>query len=105
LGTEPAEAEPAREKANTFRRAKRPVASSDYPPVAGQHGREGRGVLTVLIDSEGRVRDARLLQGSYDVFNEVALRKIRQAVFSPATNAAGRAVSCKVTLPIRFELQ
>lgn len=81
------------------------ITTADYPLVARQEGKDGRVVLTVLIDAEGRVRDARLLQGSYEVFNEVALRKVRDAVFSPAYNDKSKAVSCKVTLPIRFELK
>ncbi len=81
------------------------ITSRDYPAVARQQGRDGRVVLTVLLDSEGRVRDARLLQGSYEILNEVALRKVKEAVFSPAYNENNQAVSCKVTLPIRFELR
>jgi Gram-negative bacterial TonB protein C-terminal len=39
------------------------------------------------------------------VLNEVALRKIKDAVFTPAYNHEQKPVSCKVTLPIRFELR
>lgn len=81
------------------------ITTQDYPPVAREQGRDGRVVLTVLIDSNGRVRDARLLQGSYEVLNEVALRKVKNAVFSPAYDKSNKPVSCKVTLPIRFELR
>lgn len=81
------------------------ITASDYPLVARQEGKDGRVVLTVLIDAEGRVRDARLLQGSYEVLNEVALRKVMGAVFTPAYNDQRKPVSCKVTLPIRFELK
>jgi protein TonB len=81
------------------------ITSSDYPGVARQQGKDGRVVLSVLLDAEGHVRDARLLQGSYEVLNEVALRKIKEAVFAPAYDAADRPVACKVTLPIRFELK
>ncbi|HEX4048025.1 MAG TPA: energy transducer TonB, partial [Elusimicrobiota bacterium] len=80
------------------------ITSRDYPGVARQQGKDGRVVVSILLDAEGRVRDARLLQGSYDVLNEVALRKIRDAVFTPAYDSAGRPVPCKVALPIRFEL-
>ncbi len=81
------------------------ITTKDYPTIARQNGKDGRVVLTVLIDSEGRVRDVRLLEGSYDVLNEVALRKVKQARFSPAYNDKRKPVSCKVTLPIRFELR
>ncbi len=81
------------------------ITSRDYPQIARQQGKDGRVVLTILLDTEGRVRDARLLQGSYEILNEVALRKVKEAVFSPAYNEQNQAVSCKVTLPIRFELR
>jgi protein TonB len=81
------------------------ITSRDYPGVARQQGKDGRVVVALLIDAEGHVRDARLLQGSYEVLNEVALRKIKDAVFTPAYDASDRPVACKVTLPIRFELK
>jgi protein TonB len=81
------------------------ITSNDYPVVARQQGKDGRVVVSILLDAEGHVRDARLLQGSYAVLNEVALRKIKDAVFTPAYDAADRPVPCKVTLPIRFELK
>ncbi len=96
---------PAEQASKKPRWVKNFITSRDYPLVARQQGKDGRVILTVLIDSEGKVRDARLLQGSYEVLNEVALRKVKAAVFSPAYNDQNIAVSCKVTLPIRFELR
>lgn len=81
------------------------ITSRDYPLLARQQGKDGRVVLMVLIDNEGRVRDAQLLQGSYDVLNETALRKIKEAVFTPAYDDNNRPVACKAMLPIRFELR
>jgi protein TonB len=57
------------------------ITAADYPAVARQQGKDGRVILTVLIDDQGHVRDARLLEGSYEVLNEVALRKVKDAVF------------------------
>jgi protein TonB len=81
------------------------ITPSDYPRVAREQGKDGRVLLVVLIDATGKVRDARLLQGSYEPLNEVALRKVKDAVFSPAYDKQNKPVSCKVTLPIRFELR
>jgi TonB family protein len=81
------------------------INDRDYPILARQHGKDGRVVLDVFIDDRGRVRDARLLQGAYEALNEVALRKVLGAEFTPAYDADGRAVGCRVTLPIRFELR
>lgn len=81
------------------------ITPSDYPLLAKQQGRDGRVVLSVIIDNEGRVRAAQLLEGSYEALNEVALAKVREAVFTPAYDKSGNAVACKVRLPIRFELK
>lgn len=81
------------------------ITPNDYPLLAKQQGKDGRVVLSVIIDNEGRVRDAQLLEGSYEALNEVALAKVREAVFSPAYDKDGNAVACKVRLPIRFELK
>ncbi|NKE71729.1 energy transducer TonB [Candidatus Manganitrophus noduliformans] len=81
------------------------ITPRDYPRSARRRGKDGRVLLSVFIDAAGRVRDVRLLQGSDEALNEVALRKVREAVFTPAYNREGEPVACKVTLPIRFHLQ
>jgi protein TonB len=96
---------PAAQLARQPRWIKNFITARDYPRVAEREGQDGRVTLTVFIDEVGQVQDVRLAQGSYEILNEVALRKTREAVFSPAYNAEGRPVACKVTLPIKFELQ
>lgn len=96
---------PASKAARKPRWIDRFIEPSDYPRVAREAGKDGRVVLNLLIDESGHVRDVRLLQGAYEALNEVALRKVREAVFAPAYDALGRAVPCEVTLPIRFELR
>ncbi|WP_157210469.1 energy transducer TonB [Turneriella parva] len=81
------------------------ITANDYPLIAAQQGKDGRVVLSIIIDDEGRVRDAQLLEGSYDALNEVALAKVRDAVFSPAYDKDGNAVACRVRIPIKFELR
>jgi protein TonB len=81
------------------------ITPRDYPRSARREGKDGRVLLSVFIDAAGRVRDVRLLQGRDEALNEVALRKAREAVFTPAYNQEGEPVACKVTLPIRFHLQ
>lgn len=81
------------------------MGPNDYPRLAKREGKDGRVVLSVLIDNSGQVRDVRLLQGSYEVLNEVALRKVRDAIFTPGYNDAGKPIATKATLPIHFELE
>jgi len=80
------------------------LTDADYPKLARRAGQDGRVLLTVFIEADGHVREARLVKGSYPVLNNVALEKIRTARFEPARDAAGRPVPSKVLLPIRFEL-
>ncbi|MCG3205849.1 MAG: hypothetical protein KCHDKBKB_02572 [Elusimicrobia bacterium] len=81
------------------------ISERDYPSVARAQGKDGRVVLSVLIDSSGKVQDVRLLQGAYEALNSVALEKLRNATFTPAYDANGNPVACKVILPIQFELK
>ncbi len=81
------------------------ITTRDYPSIAREEGKDGRVILSLLIDEKGHVRDASLLEGSYEILNEVALHKARHAIFTPAYNSNNTPVPCKVTLPIRFELR
>jgi TonB family protein len=81
------------------------ISDRDYPALAREARKNGRVVLSVLINEKGRVQDARLLQGADEALNEVALRKVWGAVFTPAYNAEGKAVATWVALPIRFKLK
>jgi protein TonB len=81
------------------------ITPDDYPVVARQEGNDGRVIVQVRIDAEGKVRDVKLLQGSSQVLNEVAVRKVRNAIFTPAYNAQNLPVACEVILPIKFQLK
>lgn len=81
------------------------ITSRDYPPVARREGRDGLVLVDVYLDESGAVRDVRLIEGAYDLLNEVAVSKLREARFTPAYDRAGRPVACQVTVPIRFRLQ
>ncbi len=80
------------------------LEEKDYPRVARKRGQDGRVILRVFIDAAGFVRDVQLLKGSYPALNETAMKKVREARFSPALNDAGQPVPAKLVLPIRFEL-
>lgn len=81
------------------------IGPDDYPRAARRKGKDGQVLLSVFIDETGRVRDVRLMQGADEALNEVALRKVREARFTPAYDEKGEPVACKVTLPIRFHLE
>lgn len=81
------------------------ITDGDYPKVARQQGQDGRVLLSVFIQADGTVRDVKLLQGSYDELNRVALLKVRAARFEPARDDRGAPIPSKLLLPIRFELK
>jgi protein TonB len=81
------------------------LSSDDYPRLAKKKNETGRVVLEIYIDTQGGVRDVHLMVSSSPELNEVAVRKLKEARFEPAYDATGRPVACKMTLPIRFELE
>jgi periplasmic protein TonB len=81
------------------------LTDEDYPRQARKRNQAGKVVLEVFIDGQGGVREVRLKEGGAPELNEVALRKLKEARFSPARDAFGNAVPCKLVLPIRFELE
>jgi protein TonB len=81
------------------------ITPSDYPAVARQEGNDGRVILKIHIDATGHVKEVIFLQGACEVLNQVAIRKVKEAIFSPAYNAQNEPVPCEVILPLRFQLK
>jgi TonB family protein len=81
------------------------IDPDSYPTVARSLGGTGKVVVLVHIDSEGKVQDVRLSQGSsYEVLDQFAVDKVRNGIFTPAYDAQGSPVACEVILPIVFQL-
>ena len=63
---------------------------------------EGKVLVSFVIDEEGNVSQAEIID-SFDVgLNDVVLDKVRQTKYEPATQN-GRAVKVKYQLPILFK--
>ena len=63
---------------------------------------EGKVLVSFIIDEEGNVSQAEIID-SFDVeLNDVVLDKVRQIKYEPATQN-GRAVEVKYQLPILFQ--
>lgn len=80
------------------------ITEEDYPPAARKQGREARVVALVCIDPEGRVKEARISEGSDPEFTQLVLERLRQARFRPAQDQDGNPVAVRMSLPIVFEL-
>jgi hypothetical protein len=44
------------------------------------------------------------LNGSNEILNEFAIRKVKNGIFTPAYDKQGSPVACEVILPILFKL-
>jgi protein TonB len=80
------------------------ITEDDYPPAARKQGKEGKVVATVAIDSNGRVKDVQITEGSYPEFNQLVLERLRQARFRPARDQNDNPIAVRMSIPIVFEL-
>jgi protein TonB len=77
----------------------------EYPSRARARGIEGRVTVSLHIDANGRVTDARVLDASpAGVFDDAALSAVRRWSFEPA-QYEGRAVAIRVEQAVRFTLR
>ncbi len=74
-----------------------------YPEMARQAGVDGIVFVQALIGRDGRVQEARVVQGN-EMLREPALAAAKAAVFKPASER-GHAVPVWIVVPIRFSLQ
>ena len=63
---------------------------------------EGRVLVSFIIDEEGNVSKAEIIDSFNVALNEVVLDKVRQTKYKPAVQN-GRAVRVKYQLPILFK--
>ena len=75
-----------------------------YPRYARRMGREGRVVLSVLIDESGRLVEARVIEEAGHGFDEAAMEAVRLSIFKPAVED-GIPVACRARLAVRFQLR
>jgi len=75
-----------------------------YPPEAKKAGIQGSVVFDLLIDDQGRVREAKLVQGPGFGLNEAALQAVRELRFEPA-RVQERSVAVRIRYAYRFVLE
>lgn|GEM_PF-5900940 len=56
----------------------------NYPPTAYANKVEGQVIVSLLLDVDGKVLQAKVLKSSNEIFNENALVAVKQWVFKPA---------------------
>ena len=75
-----------------------------YPERARRKGEEGTVELELLIDSGGEIIETKVVKSAGDAFDSAAIDAIKRAEFLPAM-IGKRAVTVRVTIPIKFELK
>lgn len=76
-----------------------------YPRIARLRGYEGTVMLDVLVGSDGRVSERRIIESSgHGILDEAALSSVQDWRFEPARQGPGK-VSTWVTIPFRFQLR
>ena len=78
-------------------------AAPAYPDLAIRAGLEGKVIVKLWVDKEGKPRDVSILKSDGDIFNEAAAAAATQYLFTPAIMNGGP-VSVWITIPFRFRL-
>ncbi len=77
----------------------------EYPDVARRAGIEGKVIVRVLVDKNGRVIKTKVWQSDSELLNEAAVKAVEEhGVFTPGIQN-GEPVTCWVSIPIRFRLR
>lgn len=77
---------------------------ANYPPEARKLGLQGRVILALLINAEGDVAEARVVEGAGHGFDEEALKAVKQFKFAPAY-LGDKPVAVEVRYTYVFELR
>ena len=76
----------------------------EYPAEAIAAGLEGRVIVEVVVDPEGRPTRLRVLRSPHDLLADAALEAVGQVRFTPGLQR-GREAHVRVMLPVTFRLR
>jgi TonB family protein len=76
-----------------------------YPEEAREEKIQGKVVCDAIIDSQGKVVDAKVLESPHESLSEAAVEAFEQWLFEPARNADGEAVDVLYEITMMFKLQ
>lgn len=74
-----------------------------YPELAMRAGLEGKVIVKIWVDKEGKVKQVVVLKSDAEIFNDPAVEAAKQFVFTPAYMNNGP-VAVWVSFPFRFKL-
>jgi TonB family protein len=85
-----------------------PVLLASSPPIYPEEAElekvEGTVVVIVTVSTTGNVEEGEVLKSTNPVFNEAAINSAKSYRFRPGT-LNGRAVRCRVAVPVHFTLR
>ena len=76
----------------------------EYPKVCREKGIEGRVVVALEINKEGKVMGYEFLASPCSDLRVAVESSLSKLIFQPATDVNGKAVDGKITLPVNFQL-
>ncbi|MBP8975188.1 MAG: energy transducer TonB [Bacteroidetes bacterium] len=79
-------------------------ATPKYPEIAYRMRIEGKVVVEVTVDPQGKPLQAKIAKSSSDVFNEAAIEAAMKSTYKPAMMSTGP-VTAKVYVPFDFKLR
>lgn len=75
-----------------------------YPILARRLGKEGKIVLKLLIDKNGRLLEVEVVESAGFGFTEAAVAAVKNSTYAPARRN-GEKVTTRALIPVRFRLQ
>jgi periplasmic protein TonB len=75
-----------------------------YPILARRLGKEGKVILKLLIDRNGRLQNVEVVEHAEFGFTEAAVAAVKKSTYAPASRN-GENVTTRAILPVRFRLQ
>jgi protein TonB len=75
-----------------------------YPELARRAGIEGRVIIELIVNKQGDVINAHVLQSLFPSLDEVALNAIKETKFKPGKQR-GKPVNVEIKIPIQFRLK
>jgi len=75
-----------------------------YPELARRTGIEGRVIVVLIVNKEGNVINASVLQSLFPSLDEVALNAVKETKFIPGKQR-GKPVNVEMKIPIQFRLK
>lgn len=77
-----------------------------YPRIAKKAGREGRALVSFIVNTLGAVQNPRITKSSgYQDLDQAALKSVLRWKFKPAKQKNGVSIPYKVQVPIEFSLR